>query len=157
MKFTPPLMISRIFLQSLLLLLLAAGAGALVYRFHPDRPELYLTRDAAGPGEVTVTEARARAAAGPVVWLDARHLPEFEAGHIPGALLLNEYDWENLLIAAFPAITEAPEATPVIIYCDGQQCTASRAVRDRLRQTPLGDRELLILRGGWLAWQAAGP
>ena len=150
-------MISRIFLQSLLLLLLAAGAGALVYRFHPDRPELYLTRDAAGPGEVTVTEARARAAAGPVVWLDARHLPEFEAGHIPGALLLNEYDWENLLIAAFPAITEAPEATPVIIYCDGQQCTASRAVRDRLRQTPLGDRELLILRGGWPAWQAAGP
>ena len=157
MKFTPPLMISRIFLQSLLLLLLVAGAGALVYRFHPDRPELYLTRDAAGPGEVTVTEARARAAAGPVVWLDARHLPEFEAGHIPGALLLNEYDWENLLIAAFPTITEAPEGTPVIIYCDGQQCTASRAVRDRLRQTPLGDRELLILRGGWLAWQAAGP
>jgi 3-mercaptopyruvate sulfurtransferase SseA len=72
-------------------------------------------------------------------------------------LLLNESDWENLLIASFPSITEAPEGAPVIIYCDGQQCEASRAVRDRLRQTPLGDRELLILRGGWPAWQAAGP
>ena len=150
-------MIARIFLQRVLLLALAAVAGALVYRFHPNRPELYLTRDAAGPGEVTVVEARTRAAAGPVIWLDARHLPEYEAGHIPGALLLNEYDWENLLIAAFPSITEAPEGAPVIIYCDGQQCAASRAVRDRLRQTPLGDRELLILRGGWPAWQAAGP
>lgn len=150
-------MIARIFLQSVLLLALAAVAGALVYRFHPNRPELYLTRDAAGPGEITVIEAKARATAGPVIWLDARHRPEYEASHIPGALLLNEYDWENLLIAAFPSITEAPEGAPVIIYCDGQECAASRAVRDRLRQTPLGDRELLILRGGWPAWQAAGP
>lgn len=150
-------MIARIFLQSVLLLALAAVAGALVYRFHPNRPELYLTRDAAGPGEITVIEARAKAAAGPVIWLDARRQSEYEAGHIPEALLLNEYDWENLLIAAFPSITEAPEGAPVIIYCDGQECAASRAVRDRLRQTPLGDRELLILRGGWPAWQAAGP
>ena len=40
-------MIARIFLQSLLLLALAAVAGAVVYRFHPNRPELYLTRDLA--------------------------------------------------------------------------------------------------------------
>ena len=149
-------MIARILLQSLLLLALAVVAGALVYRFHPNRPELYLTHEAAGPDEITVAQAKARAAAGPVLWLDARHEPEFKAGHIPGALLLNEYDWENLLIAAFPAITEAAEGTPLVIYCDGQQCAASRAVRDKLRQTPLGDRELLILRGGWPAWQAAG-
>ena len=148
-------MIPRILLQSVILLALAAGAGALAYRFHPERPELYLTHETAAPGEITVAEAKARMAAGPVVWLDARHEPEFRAGHIPGALLLNEYDWENLLIAAFPAITEAAEGTPVIIYCDGQQCAASRAVREKLQQTPLGDRELLILRGGWPAWQAA--
>lgn len=149
-------MIARILRQSLILLALAAVAGALVYRFHPNSPELYLTHEAAGPDEITVAQAKARAAAGPVLWLDARHEPEFKAGHIPGALLLNDYDWENLLIAAFPAIMEAAEGTPVIIYCDGQQCAASRAVRDKLRQTPLGDRELLILRGGWPAWEAAG-
>ncbi len=150
-------MIVRVFLQSILLLGLAAVAGALVWKFHPDRPELYLTQEAASPGEITVAEAKARAAAGPVIWLDARREPEFSAGHVPGALLLNEYDWENLLIAAFPVITEAAEGTPVIIYCDGQQCAASRAVREKLQQTPLGDRELLILRGGWPAWQAEGP
>lgn len=148
-------MIARLFVQIVLLLLLAAGAGALVYRYHPNRPELYLTHEAAGPGEITVMEAKARAAAGPVIWLDARHQAEFTAGHIPGALLLNQSDWENLLIAAFPALSEAAEGTPVIIYCDGQECAASRAVREKLQQTPLGSRELLILRGGWPAWQAA--
>ena len=148
-------MIARLLLQSVLLLVLAAGAGALVYRYHPDRPELFLTHEMASPGEITVLEAKARAATGPVLWLDARHEREFAVGHIPGALLLNEADWENLLIAAFPALSEAAEGTPVIIYCDGQQCAASRAVREKLQQTPLGDRELLILRGGWPAWQAA--
>ncbi len=149
-------MILRILWQSTVLLVLSVVAGALVWKFHPHAPELYLTHEAAAPGEITVEEARARMAAGPVLWLDARHEREFQAGHIPGALLLNPYDWENLLIAAFPAITEAAEGTPLIIYCDGQQCEASRTVRDLLRQTPLGDRELLILRGGWPAWQSGG-
>ena len=149
-------MIRRILFQSAILLGLAAMAGALVWKFHPEAPELYLSHDAISMGEITVEEARARATAGPIVWLDARHAKEFQKGHVPGALLLNEYDWENLLIAAFPSIIEAPEGSPVIIYCDGQACAASRAVRDRLRQTPLGDRELLILHGGWPAWQASG-
>lgn len=148
-------MIARLLFQSLFLVVLAAGAGALVYHYHPDRPELYLTHEAAGPGEITANDAKARAAAGPVLWLDARHEREFSAGHIPGALLLNVADWENLLIAAFPALSEAAEGTPVIIYCDGHECEASRAVREKLQQTPLGDRELLILRGGWPAWQPA--
>ena len=147
-------MMARLLVQTAVLLVLSAGAGVLVYWFHPDRPELYLTQENAAPGEITVADAKARVAAGPVLWLDARREPEFKAGHIPGALLLNEYDWENLLIAAFPAIMEAAEGTPLIIYCDGQQCAASRAVREKLQQTPLGDRELLILRGGWPAWQA---
>jgi len=148
-------MIRRIVLQSLALLGLASGAGALVWKFHPLAPELYLTHESAGLDEITVAEARALMAAGPVVWLDARHEKEYEAGHIDGALLLNEYDWENLLERAFPAILEASPDTPVVIYCDGQACAASRAVRDRLNQTPIGDRELKILHGGWPAWKAA--
>ncbi len=149
-------MIPRLLLQIASLLALTAAAGVLVWHFHPNRPELYLTQEEAGPGEVTVAEALARAAAGPVVWLDARQSREFALEHIPGALSLNVADWENLLIAAFPALAEAPEGAAVVIYCDGQQCAASREIRDRLRQTPLGDRELLILRGGWPAWKAEG-
>lgn len=149
-------MFPRLILQSVILLASAAAAGVLVWKFHPDAPELYLSREAAVPGEVTVAEAKERMAAGPVVWLDARHEKEFQAGHIPGALLLNEAQWEDLLIASFETITSAPEGAPVIIYCDGQACAASRGVRDKLRQTPIGDRELLILRGGWPAWQEAG-
>lgn len=149
-------MLRRMIVQSVLLLGMSAAAGALVWKFHPDAPELYLSREAAVPGEVTVAEARERMAAGPVIWLDARHEKEFQAGHIPGALLLNEAQWEDLLSACFETITGAPEGAPVIIYCDGQACAASRSVRDRLRQTPVGDRELLILRGGWPAWRESG-
>lgn len=152
-------MLLRLILQSLLLLVMAGVAGFLVWRYHPERPELYLTRESAAPGEITVLEARERQAAGPVIWVDARREQEFAAGHIPGALLLNEYDWDNLLFEAFPVITDAAEGVPVIIYCDGQECAASRTVRERLQQTPVGDRELLILRGGWPAWQSmeSGP
>ncbi len=149
-------MIPRLLLQIAAILALTAAAAALAGRFHPQRPEWYLTQEEAGPGEISVAEALARAATGPVIWLDARASREFALGHIPGALLLNVADWENLLIEAFPALSEAPEGAAAIIYCDGQQCAASREVRDRLRQTPLGDREWLILRGGWPAWKAAG-
>jgi rhodanese-related sulfurtransferase len=151
-------MILRILWQTALLLALATGAGALVWKFHPEAPELYLSHETAGLREMTVAEAKARLAKGqPIVWLDARHEKEFNAGHIEGALLLNEYHWETLLEQAFPVILESPPGTPVVIYCDGQACAASRTVRDRLDQTPLGDREPLILRGGWPAWQAARP
>ena len=145
-------MLARALSQSLILLLLASIAGALTYHFHPRRPALYLTQEKAPPGEITVADARARAAAGLVVWLDARRAPEYQTAHIPGALLLNEYDWENLLQAALPALAESAETTPIIIYCDGQQCAASRAVREKLQQTPLVDREILLLHGGWPAW-----
>ena len=149
-------MIRRILLQSLMLLGMAGIAGALVWKFHPNAPQLYLSHDTISMGEITVEETRTRAAAGPIVWLDARHKKEYVKGHVPGALLLNEYEWEELLSAAFHSIVDAPEGSPVIIYCDGQACAASRMVRGRLRQTPLGDRELLILHGGWPAWLASG-
>lgn len=148
-------LIRKFLIQTLALVLMAAVAGAIVYRFHPERPELYLTREAAVPGEITVEEALAREKAGPVIWIDARRAQEFGQEHIPGGLLLNQYDWENLLLEAFPVIAEAPEGVPLILYCDGQECEASRKVRELLQLTPIGDREMLILRGGWPAWKAA--
>lgn len=149
-------MIRRALLQSAVLLALTALAGALTWHFHPERPELHLIAESAGPEEISIADALKRQEKDGVIWLDARQLTEFQKGHIPGALLLNEYDWENLLTSAFEFISQAPEGRPVIIYCDGQKCAASHAVRDKLRETPIGDRELLVLHGGFPAWAAAG-
>ncbi|MES2706222.1 MAG: rhodanese-like domain-containing protein [Verrucomicrobiota bacterium] len=147
-------MIRRMLLQSAVLLALTALAGALTWHFHPERPELYLTQEAAHEGEITVLDALARQQKDGVVWLDARQAAEYRKGHIPGAMLLNEYDWENLLTAAFEFIAQTPDERPVIIYCDGQKCAASHAVRKKLQETtPIGDREILVLRGGFPAWE----
>lgn len=145
-------MIRRILLESLALLALTTLAAALTWRFHPERPELYLTNEFAGVGEITVLDALARQRKDGVIWIDARKAEEFAKGRIPDALLLNEYDWETLLEPVFQAIAEAPETRPVIVYCDGHECAASHAVRDKLRQLPFGDRDILVLHGGFPAW-----
>ncbi len=139
------------------LLLLAAAAGAVTARFHPRAPELETAAEIAGPGEITVAEAGDLVKTRGVIWIDARHPDQFAKGTIPGAIPLNQYDWENGLIAAFNLIADAPRERVVIIFCDGQKCEASKHVREQLRQTPLGDRELLILHGGWPSWAAAHP
>lgn len=149
------MMTGRILWQSAVLLALTAAAGALTWQFHPERPELYLIAEAPPEGEISLLEALSRQKKDGVIWLDARQESEYHKGHIPGALLLNEYDYENLLVSSFEKITQAPDQSPVIIYCDGQKCAASHAVRQRLDESKaLGDRELLVLHGGFPAWQS---
>ena len=46
-------------------------------------------------GEVNLASAMKIAAQSEVVWVDARGQADFELGHIPGALLLNEDDWDT--------------------------------------------------------------
>lgn len=108
----------------------------------------------AGEGEVLVADAL-RLPAGSVVWLDARPLADYEAGHIPGALPLNEGDWE----AGLSAVLEhwLPGSGQVlVVYCSSQRCDASHAVAARLTEE-LGGAEVVdvaVLHGGWSAWQA---
>jgi rhodanese-related sulfurtransferase len=148
-------MTRRILLQSAILLALTAAAGALTWHFHPERPELYLVAEPAPEGEISLADALERQKKDGVVWLDARQESEFRKGHIPGAILLNEYDWENLLVNSFEKITQAPDQSPAIVYCDGQKCAASHAVRKRLEESKaIGDREILVLHGGFPAWVA---
>lgn len=142
--------------QGALLLGLAAAGAVLTWRYHPERPELYLTAEPAAPGEITVDDALALAGSGGVIWIDARQESEFAKGHIPGAILLNEYNWFDLLAAAFEQIAYDDAQRPIIVYCDGRKCEASHAVRRRLLEdVPLADRPIHVLRGGWPAWQAA--
>ncbi len=142
-----------------LCLLGAAGilAGA-AHIWHPHRPPLYQTEEKAAEGEITIKDAQAAAAPPPpggVVWIDARRRVEFEKGSIPGALLLNEYEWNDLMEPAMAVLSESLDKK-VIVYCDAMKCSASKEVAKRIQEFFPEPSHVLVLRGGWPAWQAAG-
>jgi len=86
----------------------------------------------------------------PVLWIDARSEKEYASGRIPGALLLNEENWDHLLPSILGAWT--PGQT-IVVYCSSHSCQTSRRVADRLR-AEVDLPGILILKGGWEAWLA---
>jgi rhodanese-related sulfurtransferase len=100
------------------------------------------------PGEIRA--ASVRQWGNQVQWVDARSQARYEAGHIPGAVLLNLENWESLI----PKFLDAWDLEKtVVVYCDGGSCDASRAVADRLRED-YQVKSIYVLKGGWPAWQA---
>jgi rhodanese-related sulfurtransferase len=140
--------------DALLLVGIAAGLAGASYVWHPHRPALYQTEEKAEEGEITVSEAQKLAAGGKLLWIDARRRQEYEKGHIPGALLLNEYEWHDLLVPAMEPLNAAQEGK-VVVYCDASKCTASKSIAAQVRDFFPVPENVLVLRGGWPAWQAA--
>lgn len=96
-------------------------------------------------GEIRIVDARAL----DVLWLDARSEADYQADHIPGALLLNEDNWESGIMELMGAWLPAPR--PIVIYCGSERCGTSQRIADRLRKA-LPDAEIYSLKGGWDAW-----
>jgi rhodanese-related sulfurtransferase len=134
----------------LLLTLLAAVVAAAAFQFHPRAPALYLVEEPLKADEVGLKEIQQRWQ-GDVIWLDARPRDQFDAGHIPGARLLNEQGFEAQLLEMLDTLQATTK--PIIIYCGGQKCEASRHVREKLlSMVPV--EACFILKGGWPTWQA---
>ena len=127
----------------ILALLVLSGAGySLVSGLSPlpwAEPELL-------PGDIRLVDAQVL----DVIWVDARQEADYEAGHIPEAILLNEDDWDGGLIRLMERWMDSPR--PIVIYCSDAGCGTSRRVAERLRHD-LPDAEIYSLRGGWDAWQ----
>ena len=82
------------------------------------------------------------------IWVDARPDEEFARDHVPGALLLNEDHWNELLPQFLAAWSLGKK---VVVYCSSLSCNASREVARRLRkEAQLPD--VFVLEGGWEAW-----
>ena len=145
-------MILRILWQSALLLSGSALAAWGTWKWHPGAPALYLVEEQAGPGEITLADAVALASSRSVLWIDARKRDEFDKGHIPQAFLLNEYEWNDLVLPVVEAMSSAPEGQVIVIYCDAQKCAASKVIRDRMKDQIPAEREYFLLHGGWPAW-----
>ena len=100
------------------------------------------------PAFEMVTLTQARAWDENTIWVDARPDPEFEREHIPGAVLLNEDRW-NELLPQFLTMW-SPEKR-VVVYCSSQSCNASREVARRLRDEAQL-KNVFVLQGGWEEW-----
>jgi len=85
------------------------------------------------------------------LWIDARSSEEFESGHVPKAVLLNEDHWDDLL---GDVIQACQPPRPVIVYCSNLGCQASKGVAARLKRE-LGWEQVYVLKGGWEAWLEA--
>jgi len=100
------------------------------------------------PASELVTVDQARSWGDIVIWVDARPDNEFERDHIPGAILLNEDRWTELLPQFLGQWS--PEKK-VVVYCSAQSCNASREVAKRLREEAQL-KDVFVLDGGWEEW-----
>ena len=83
-----------------------------------------------------------------VTWIDARTEEAHAADHIGDAILLNEDDWDRLFEAF---ILQWTGDTTLVVYCDNRNCSASKSVAARLRES-LGIDSVYVLKGGWQEW-----
>jgi len=100
------------------------------------------------PVSEIVALTQARAWGENAIWVDARPDEEFAHEHVPGAILLNEDHW-NDLVGPFLA-TWSPDKK-VVVYCSSQSCNASRDVARRLRDEAQL-KNVFVLEGGWEEW-----
>jgi rhodanese-related sulfurtransferase len=135
----------RLVRQALSILLVALIPASLTAAFHPRRPPW--SEETLERGDVLLPTALAWG--GAVLWVDARSAEEYGAEHVPGALLLNLENWDQL----FPKFLDrwAPGEN-VVVYCGAASCELSREVAERLRKN--GISTVFVLKGGWEGWKA---
>lgn len=137
--------------QALVLLLLSGVAAVGVHFWHPMAPAWYLVVAPPQEDEVTVERVKGEFG-GKVLWLDARPEEQYVAGHIPEAKLLNEQGFNEQLFELIDVLQK--NTLPVVIYCGGEKCEASRKIKERLVES-LPMENVWVLKGGWPAWKKA--
>ena len=87
-----------------------------------------------------------------MLWIDARPEEQFAKAHVPGAMRLDEDEWNTLLPLVLAAWS--PERK-VVVYCSRATCNASHAVAERLRHE-VALKNVYVLQGGWEEWEKSG-
>lgn len=102
--------------------------------------------------EINLATARALHDDALADFVDARGDDLYEAGHIAGAYQITP----DMLLTGTPAAVDflLPDR-PIVIYCDGGDCTDSKVVAERL-QSLYQLSQTHIYTGGFPEWAAAG-
>ncbi len=99
----------------------------------------------------TLKEAKALFKGGSALFVDARALEDYEAGHIRGAVSLYYDDVDQL----YPGtIGRLPKTVSIVVYCSEPDCESAVRVGDRL--LAMGHRRTMILLEGLPGWKNAG-
>jgi rhodanese-related sulfurtransferase len=119
--------------------------------------QLTATLKAQGLGLATTDKAIAlfhdpRRAQNLVVFIDARHDEEYQAGHIPGAYQF-DYFYENKFLGAVVPVIQGAEQ--VIVYCKGGECQDSLNAAIMLGNF-IPKEKLMVHSGGITEWMAKG-
>lgn len=136
--------------QASVLILLSAVAALAVHAWHPHAPALHLVEEPLREDELNIAAIKERFG-GHVLWIDARPQEQYDAAHIPGAHLLNDQGFDDQILGLLETLQRNDK--PVVVYCGGQKCEASRKVMERLRELGLV-QHAFILKGGFGTWES---
>jgi rhodanese-related sulfurtransferase len=102
--------------------------------------------------EVSTEELRRILADGSAIVLDSRSHAQFVAGHIPGARNLDAP--RSGTIAAVERLVSGDKSKPLVLYCNGPFCQASREVSEQL--VGAGFTNVRRYQLGLPVWRALG-
>jgi rhodanese-related sulfurtransferase len=129
--------------QGVWLISVALLAAGLSWAFHKTRPPEPL-----GAGEVDL-QTLSSSGAPEILWVDARSEAKFESRHIPGALLLNQANWESLVSNFYD---QWQPGCRVVVYGEADSDNGHE-VASRLREESAIEN-VWVLKGGYEAWRA---
>lgn len=133
-------------------LALSFAHGGLAFAQAGNIHQATLMEPGAKTGEVSTEELRRILADGSAIVIDARPRAEFDAGHIPGARVLDASSGDQ--IAAVERLTNGNKAAALVVYCNGPYCQASRRLADRL--VAAGFTNVRRYQLGMPVWRALG-
>jgi rhodanese-related sulfurtransferase len=84
-------------------------------------------------------------------FIDARPALYYENGHISSARHLPPEEYDDWM---FDLAADLPLNRPIVIYCDGGDCTSSLEVAERLLAD--GYSNAHVYEGGYPEWEGAG-
>ena len=100
---------------------------------------------------VEASEAKRILDAGGAVFVDARSVEQYKAGHIPGACSLPLYQMDDYLT---PFLNVVQPDAAVIVYCSGIACQDSHLLAKELADMGYGN--VSVFAGGIAAWRGKG-
>lgn len=87
-----------------------------------------------------------------IAFVDARHLEEYEAGHVENAFLLSSDD--VTAGKGTEVLGYLDKEAPIVVYCNGGMCDASENLVKVLQD--MGYHGCRIMSDGYPAWEKAG-
>ncbi len=92
---------------------------------------------------------------GNALFLDARPFPQYEKGHIPGAINLPIHEEKGMeLLLQLEDMLQS--ASKLVVYCTGTECDLSELLEKELLEIGILKNKIIVFKGGMDAWEKAG-